>query len=123
MSLFIPQYLNGHILNAQQPDQLAPCVKIPRISSPTKTMAYCTQFSMVKGWSDSYGFDTMIITSHSDLAIFIGFFRCMRIQQFLDGMIFTYFYNIKAHQNKYHLNSQIHLLKTQIEVFYRTFKK
>ena len=36
LSLFIPQSPNGHIFNAKQSDQLAPCVKIPRISSPEK---------------------------------------------------------------------------------------
>ena len=44
LSLFSPQSSNSHILNAQQSDQLAPCVKIPQISTPTKAMAYCTNY-------------------------------------------------------------------------------
>ena len=66
MSLFIPQSPNGHIFNAKQSDQLAPCVKIPRISSPAKKMEYWTKFSMVQCRSGFSGIDIMNITSHSD---------------------------------------------------------
>ena len=48
LSLFSPQSSNSHILNAQQSDQLALCLKIPRISTPKKAIAYCTKFSMVQ---------------------------------------------------------------------------
>ena len=55
-------------MNAQQSDQLDPCIKIPRISSPTNAMAYCTKFSMVQCHSGFYGVDTMNITSRSDFS-------------------------------------------------------
>ena len=68
LALFSPQSPNGYILNAQQSDQLAHLVKIPRISSQTKAMSYSTKFSMVQCRSGFSGVDTMNVTSHSDFS-------------------------------------------------------
>ena len=104
LSLFSPQSPNGNILNAQQLDQLASCVKIPQISTPTKAMAYCTNylwFNVVMVFPELTTWTSLHIVI---LARLLSFFWCMRIQKLLDGMIFTYYYNKKLHQNKYHLN-------------------
>ena len=65
---FTPKSPKRDILNAAQSDQLAPCVKVPRISKPTKAMKYCTKFSMVQCWSSYHGIDTMNISKHSDFS-------------------------------------------------------
>ena len=52
-------------MNAQQSDQLDPCIKIPRISSPTKSMAYCKKISMVQFRIVFSGVDTINIISNS----------------------------------------------------------
>ena len=65
---FPPRSPNGHILNAMQSDQLAHCVRIPRISRPTKALKYSTKFSMVQCRSGFTGVDTMDISTHSDFS-------------------------------------------------------
>ena len=66
--LFPPRSPSGHILNAKQSDQLSHCVKVPRISKPTKAMKYCTKISMVQCRSGFSGVDTMNISTHSDFS-------------------------------------------------------
>ena len=68
LTLFSPQSPNGHILNANQSDQLSPCVNIPRIVSSTKAMKYCTKFSMVQCQSGYNGIDTMNVSTQSDFS-------------------------------------------------------
>ena len=49
-------------------DQLAHCVKIPRISRPTKASKYSTKFAMVQFRTSFSGCDTMNVSTHSDFS-------------------------------------------------------
>ena len=68
LTLVSPESPYNHILNAKISDQLAHCVKIPRISKQMKAMKYCTKFAMVQSHSGFTGVDTMNITSRSDFS-------------------------------------------------------
>ena len=65
---YTPQSPSGHILNAVQSDQLAHCVKIPRISRQTKALKFSTKFAMVQCRSGYSGVDTMNVSTHSDFS-------------------------------------------------------
>ena len=68
LNLFLPKSTCGHVLNAQQSDQLAHCVKIPRTSKHTQAKAYCAKFSVAQCRSGFSGIDAMNVTTHSDFS-------------------------------------------------------
>jgi hypothetical protein len=68
LSLFTPQSPSNHIFNADIPDQLSHCVKIPRITKPMKAKKYNTTFAMVQCHSSYSGIDTMCLTTKSNFS-------------------------------------------------------
>ena len=68
MTLFPPRSPNDHIFNAEQADQLAPCVQVPRVTKSMMAMKYCTKFGMVQCRSGYNGTSTMNVTNHSDFS-------------------------------------------------------
>jgi predicted GIY-YIG superfamily endonuclease len=68
LALYPPESPNDHIFNAEQSDQLAHFVKIPRITKPMQPKAYSTMFPMVQSRCGFDGVDTMELTTHSDFS-------------------------------------------------------
>lgn len=68
MTLFTPRSPSIHIFNAEQSDQLAPCVQISRVTKSVKAKKYCTKFGMVQCRSGYSGTCTMNLTNHSDFS-------------------------------------------------------
>lgn len=68
LTLFAPRSPHQHILNAKQPDQLAHCITIPRVSKQTQAKQYCTKFGVTRLHSNYSGVDTMNIGNHSDFS-------------------------------------------------------
>ena len=68
LTLYAPQSPHGHVLNAEQSDQLAPCVRKHQVSKPMKAYKYCTKFQMFQVHSGYSGVSTMGLTTHSDFS-------------------------------------------------------
>ena len=68
MVLHAPQSPHDHILNAEQSDQLAPCVRKHRVAKPMVASEFCTKFAMYQQRSEYAGVSTMDLTSHSDFS-------------------------------------------------------
>ena len=66
---YAPECPQSGNLNSMYSDQLAHCVKCPRISRPTIASKYSTKFAMVQCRTSFSGCDTMNITTHSDFSI------------------------------------------------------
>jgi len=66
---FAPECPHKTKLNSMHSDQLAHCVKIPRISRPTKALKYSTKFAMVQCRTSFSGCDTMNVSTHSDFSM------------------------------------------------------
>ena len=69
MYCYAPECPQKGNLNSIYSDQLAHCVKIPRISRPTIASKYSTKFAMVQCRTSFSGCDTMNVTTHSDFSI------------------------------------------------------
>lgn len=65
---YAPECPHKGNLNSVYSDQLAHCVKIPRISRPTIASKYSTKFAMVQCRTSFSGCDTMNVTTHSDFS-------------------------------------------------------
>lgn len=66
--LFPPESPSGHILNAEQSDQLSHCVKHPRVAKKTKAMKFCTIFGMTESRVGYAGADTMNVSTTGDFS-------------------------------------------------------
>jgi hypothetical protein len=68
LTLYPPQSPHGHVLNAEQSDQLAPVVRKHRVTRPMKASKYCTVFQMVQQRCEYSGVSTTDLTNHSDFS-------------------------------------------------------